>query len=102
MDLKDPKEKCIKGPEEIPVTKNGYWRWVVLAATVAQCMVFMGVWSCGGIYMEAMKKVYSNRVWTIKIKSTCKTHFRRLNLNPLLQSVLHTQFQVCFAAFCLL
>ena len=33
------------------------WKWVVLLASTTQCMVFIGIWSCGGIYMEAMKKV---------------------------------------------
>ena len=33
------------------------WKWVVLFASTTQCMVFIGIWSCGGIYMEAMKRV---------------------------------------------
>ena len=38
-------------------------KWVVLLASTAQCMVFVGIWSCGGIYMEDMKKVSAARYY---------------------------------------
>ena len=43
--------------DELPPIEQDSWKWVVLIVATAQSMVLIGVWACGGIYMESMREV---------------------------------------------
>ena len=43
--------------DDLPPIENEKWKWIVLVVSTIQSMIFIGICSSAGVYMESMKEV---------------------------------------------
>ena len=44
--------------DDLPPIENDKWKWIVLVVSTVQSMIFIGICSSAGVYMESMKEVF--------------------------------------------